>query len=106
MEELGYDTPERPRDKHGVIKQLSLPQYHRENTLEPMGDWVLVATQAKAPTAEGVPVMDELNRMLMQRFVTATEAIACSTRYSAMRVMGGWTLNLRTGETVRVEPKR
>ncbi len=97
---------ERPRDKHYVIKELDLPVYHQDNTLEQLGDWVLVAAQPKADRVEGVPVLDERHKMLMQRFVSLREAEVCSARYSQVRVLGAWALNLRTGETVRVKTDR
>lgn len=94
------------RDKHDVVLPLVLPRYHADGSQEQTGEWVLVATQPKAVRAEGVPVMEQRQRVLMQRFDSVDEARACSMRYSAMRVMGGWCLNLRTGETVRVNAMR
>lgn len=95
-----------PRDKNGVLKKLQLPAYHADNTLDQRGDWVLIAAQPKADRVDGVPVLDELNKMLMQRFVSVGEAEACAPRYSHVRVLGAWALNLRTGETVRVKTDR
>lgn len=95
-----------PRDKEDVVLPLVLPRYHADCSMEQTGDWVLVAAQWQAHRAEGVPVMEQRQRVVMQRFESVEEAMACSVRYSAMRVMGGWALNLCTGETVRVTAMR
>ena len=73
------------------------------------GDWVLVATLVRqAHGVEGVPVMarDRVMNLTMRRYDSAEEAMALSMSDSAMRIGGGWVLNLRTGETVRVTPMR
>lgn len=66
------------------------------------GPWVLVGALGRGREHDGIPVMEPLKRMVMRRYRSAEEAIAASVLHSALRVNGGWTLNLETGETVRV----
>lgn len=73
-----------------------------------VGDWVVVATMMHyADGVHGVPVMErrellKVDGYFMRRYTLKEEAIAVSHENSAVRVGGGWILNLRTGETVRV----
>ena len=68
------------------------------------GAWVLVGALGKGREHDGIPVMEPEKRLVMRRYRSAEEAIAASVLHSALRVNGGWTLNLETGETVRVRP--
>lgn len=68
------------------------------------GPWVLIGSLLKGREQEGIPVMEPRKRMVMRRYRTAEEAIAASVLHSALRVNGGWTLNLETGQTVPVRP--
>jgi hypothetical protein len=71
------------------------------------GDWVLVATLASNHSgvhAHAVRACD--HDKTMQRYESAEQATVSAYQHSAMRVGGGWALNLRTGETVRVKPMR
>lgn len=71
------------------------------------GRYVLVGVlpmQYSLPKA--VPLMEPTTRMTMRRFPSVEEALAVSASDAILRRHGGWILNLRTGETVRVEPMR
>lgn len=72
-----------------------------------VGDYVLVGVmpmQHSAPKA--VPLMETATRMTMRRFPSVEEAMAVSTGDAILRRHGGWVLNLRTGDTVRVNAMR
>ena len=77
---------------------------------ENRGDWVLLAVLPMArktgPARHAVPVMEPKNKVVMHLFHTADEAAAHSALNSAMRVGGGWAVNIKTGETVRIPPDK
>lgn len=94
---------------------LHLPTVSAERGGPNVGDWVVVATVPDGACGlesrtgvQGVPVMHREARTLalvMRRYQLKEEAMAAAPHHnSAVRVGGGWILNLRTGETVRVNP--
>lgn len=99
------DPIEFTRDKHDVLLPLRLPQYSAERRLEQVGDWVLIAVlQLRQDQREAVPVLDYDHRTFLQRYQDPKEITKLAQRISAIRVAGGWALNLRTGETVAIAP--
>lgn len=100
-------TEHLPRDKNDVLKPLSLPSYCKEQHLDQRGDWVLVAVlPMRGGHKEAVPVLDYEDRTFLQRYQNLEELRQLAARNSAVRVNGGMAINLRTGETVRVNAMR
>lgn len=96
-----------PRDKNDVLKELPLPNYGAERFLDQRGDWVLLAVlPMSGGHREALPVLDYESRTFLQRYQNLAELQQLAARSSAVRVNGGLAVNLRTGETVRVTPKR
>jgi hypothetical protein len=68
------------------------------------GAWVVVATLSlrRRDHQHVVPVLGDKGLLGMRRYQTQEEAIAGGGHHPAVRVGGGWALNVETGETVRI----
>jgi hypothetical protein len=70
-----------------------------------VGNWVVVATlDLRSQNIHPVPVWSLNAPFRMRRFKTAEEATAGSMQHAAVRIGGGWALNVVTGATVPIKP--
>lgn len=102
--------PKVPRDRSKELDALreSIERGAKRSALRyrnDQGDWVMMAV---FPSTSGgprtVPVMGDGPIPVMERYQSYEEAVAASAGHGALRVNGGWALNVRTGILRRIDP--
>ncbi len=70
------------------------------------GPWVVVATLQGQQHVRGIAQLSNTGTGIheMQRYTDAVLASAGAQEHGAIRIGGGWCLNLETGETARIVP--
>jgi len=110
MDTTGSERDERRRERlQDTLDRIERGQYSQSERVVNDGPWVVVATLPTSAGLRGVAQMSNAQASGvhdMQRYQSAEQAIAGGYEHAAVRIGGGWVVNLDTGVTVRIRAGR
>lgn len=105
MDTTGSEHEQRRRERLlETLNRIEQEQHSTSRIHGSAGIWVVVAAVETSGSTRGIPQLSTKGKAVhdMQRYDYLDLAIAGAHELMAMRLSGGWALNLATGETRRI----